>query len=373
LDKHLHIISLDVPWPADYGGVVDIFYKITWLHKLGIKVHLHCFSGGRAPQDELDKYCESVHYYCRKKFPQAFSFHLPYIVSSRTSKELLNNLEQDNYPVLMEGIHCTYLLYNGALTNRKVFVRLHNVEFNYYHHLASHEKSFLKRLYFKTESFLLKRYEKKIATRATFWPMSTADTDFYKRVLGAQKINFLPVFLPWHQVNNQFEKGCFCLYHGNLSVNENEKAAEWLLTEVFNDIPVPFVIAGKNPPGRLEELVHANNNCCLVSNLSQKEMQDLIKKAQVNILPSFNNTGVKLKLLNALYNGKHCVVNHAGIKGAAIDGLCTIADTAGDFKQSVMQLYHQPYNEENALHRQEILDASYNNEKNALLLISWIY
>jgi glycosyltransferase involved in cell wall biosynthesis len=110
-----------------------------------------------------------------------------------------------------------------------------------------------------------------------------------------------------------------------------------------------------------------------VSNLSENEMQDLIKKAQVNVLPSFNNTGVKLKLLNALYNGKHCLVNPAGMDGAAIEGLCTIAGSAQEFKESVMRLYQEPYNEESALHRQRILEAHYNNEKNAGRLISWIY
>ncbi len=27
-DKHLHVIAFNVPYPADYGGVIDIFYKI---------------------------------------------------------------------------------------------------------------------------------------------------------------------------------------------------------------------------------------------------------------------------------------------------------------------------------------------------------
>lgn len=373
MDKHLHIITLDVPWPADYGGVVDLFYKIVSLHKLGIKIHLHCFSGGRAPQDELDKYCETVTYYSRKKFPSGLSLIIPYIVSSRINKELLMNLQKDDYPILMEGVHCTYYLYNNALKGRKVFVRLHNVEFSYYRKLAEHENNFLKKCYFRTESFLLKRYEKKIAQKATFWPVSIHDTELYKNLFGAKQIDFLPVFLPWNEVYAQHGKGCFCLYHGNLSVNENEKAAVWLLSAVFNDINVPLVIAGKNPSESLEKLAHINNNTCLVSNPTDKEMQDLIKKAQINILPSFNNTGVKLKLLNALYNGRFCLVNEAAVEGAAIDDLCCIANTAADFKKWATALYEQSFNEEEAEKRQQILSASYNNDKNARQLIAWIF
>ena len=374
MDKHLHIITLDVPWPADYGGVVDLFYKIVSLHRAGIKIHLHCFTAGRLPQDELDKYCESVNYYCRKKFPQGISPGLPYIVSSRINKELLKNLQQDDYPILMEGVHCTYYLFNGALKNRKVFVRLHNVEYNYYQNLATHENNFFKKLYFKRESYLLKRYEKKIATKATFWPVSISDTELYKKEFGANHIDFLPVFVPWKEVlMHDNRKGSFCLYHGNLAVNENEKAAEWLLKEVFNDINIPLVIAGKNPSEHLEKLAHVNTNTCLVSNLPEKEMQDLIKKAQVNILPSLNSTGVKLKLLNALYNGRFCLVNEAASEGVAVDNLCHIADDAASFKKLAVELYNMPYQNETTTHRQAVLNASYNNDKNAQQLIEWIY
>jgi glycosyltransferase involved in cell wall biosynthesis len=374
LDKHLHIITLDVPWPADYGGVVDLFYKIVSLHKAGVKIHLHCFTAGRAPQDILLNYCVSVNYYSRKKMPGALSAGLPYIVSSRINKELLQNLQKDDYPVLMEGVHCTYYLYNGALKNRKVFVRLHNVEYNYYRKLASHESNVFKKLYFYTESILLKRYEKKIATKATFWPVSIGDTELYKKEFGANKIDFLPVFVPWSEVlTHDKTKGHFCLYHGNLAVNENEKAAEWLLKEVFNDIDIPLVIAGKNPSPHLEKLAHVNKNTCLVSNLADKEMQDLIKKAQVNILPSLNNTGVKLKLLNALYNGRYCLVNDAASKGVAIDNLCHIANDAASFKKMAIELYSKPYENETSEERQEVLNASYNNDKNAQQLIAWIY
>lgn len=172
---------------------------------------------------------------------------------------------------------------------------------------------------------------------------------------------------------HQKNKGCFCLYHGNLSVNENEKAAQWLLKEVFNDINIPLVIAGKNPSENLEELAYVNKNTCLVSNPSDKEMQDLIKKAQVNILPSFNNTGVKLKLLNALYNGRYCLVNEAAAKGVGLDNLCQIANGAAAFKKSAIELYDQPFLEEDSIRRQKLLAVSYNNEKNARQLIAWIY
>ena len=104
-DKHLHIISFIVPYPVNYGGVFDIYHKIVALHKAGVKIYLHCFTENNRRQSELNQYCEKVFYYPRKKGIAGMSFRLPYIVASRMDTDLWENLDQDDYPVLLEGIH----------------------------------------------------------------------------------------------------------------------------------------------------------------------------------------------------------------------------------------------------------------------------
>ena len=372
-EKHLHIITHDVPWPADFGGVIDQFYKIKTLYQYGVKIHLHCFVNKRPPQDELKKYCETVSYYKRHTGIRHFSFSIPYIVSSRKNNELLKNLSKDNYPVLMEAIHSSYYLYAGELTNRIGLVRLHNAEFEYYHHLAMHEKNIFKKYYYNHESRLLKKYEKKLAEKVKIAALSGQDVEVYQHLFKANNIIHLPLFLPYLNAAGKEGIGCFCLYHGNLSINENEEAAIWLLQNVFNDIKIPFVITGKNPSQKLEFLAHQQPHTCLVANPSDKELHDMIAKAQINILPSFNNTGIKLKLLNALYNGRHCLVNKAGVEGSGLNTLCAIAEDADDFKTAIQYLYAIPYIKEENEKRQLLLQQLYNNQKNAdkLIEIFW--
>ena len=372
-EKHLHIITHDVPWPADFGGVIDQFYKIKTLYQYGVKIHLHCFVNKRPPQDELKKYCETVYYYKRHTGIGHFSFSIPYIVSSRKNDELLKNLSKDNYPVLMEAIHCSYYLYAGELTNRIVLLRLHNAEFEYYHHLAMHEKNLFKKCYYNHESKLLKKYEKRLAERVKIAALSGLDVEVYQHLFKAINIIHLPLFLPYLNAAGKEGIGCFCLYHGNLAINENEEAAIWLLQNVFNDIKIPFVITGKNPSQKLEFLAHQQPHTCLVANPSDKELHDMIAKAQINILPSFNNTGIKLKLLNALYNGRHCLVNKTGVEGSGLNRLCAIAEDADDFKTAIQYLYAIPYTNEENEKRQLLLQQLYNNQKNAdkLIEIFW--
>jgi hypothetical protein len=228
-------------------------------------------------------------------------------------------------------------------------------------------------MYYRIESKLLKRYEQKLADKAIFLAMSKTDEAIYKNNFKAKDVRFLPAFVGWEKVAEPIGKGSFCLYHGNLAVNENEKAASWLLTDVFNDINIPLVIAGKNPSEELEKLAHVNNNTCLVSNPSEKEMQDLIGKAQVNILPSFNNTGIKLKIINALYTGRHCLVNPAAQEGAGIEEVCHVAADAHAFKEKAAELYEEIYNAADIARRQDLLNNRYCNEKTAIQLISWLH
>ena len=370
-EQHLHIITHDVPYPADFGGVIDLFYKIILLHKLGVKIHLHCFVSKRSKQEVLNKYCESVNYYKRKKL-SGFSLTIPFIVKSRIDKNLLNNLQKDNYPILFEGIHTTYHLHQNLFAWRKVFLRLHNVEHKYYEQLAKIESNFIKKLYYKHEAALLKKYEKSIANKAIIISVSIEDTQFYKKEFHSRSIIFLPVFLPHERVQIFLARGSYCLYHGNLSINENEQAAIWLIEQVYNDLQIPLIIAGRNPSKKLKKIAQQNRFVSIVSNPTEVNMQLLIQHAQLNVLPSLNKTGVKLKLLNALYNGRHCILNNAGTEGSGLDELCTIVETENFFKDEIEKLFKQEFTTKEMQYRSTALKKLYNNEQSAQIIIDML-
>ena len=163
MQSHLHIISFDIPYPANYGGAIDVFQKIRCLHAKGVKIILHCFEyGDRKHSTELDKLCEKVYYYKRNtSFINQLSL-LPFNVKSRVNTELKHNLLKDNYPILFEVLHTCYLLNDSNLKARKKIFRHSNIEHEYFLELAKGEKSFFKRLYLKIEAFKLKRFEKQI-------------------------------------------------------------------------------------------------------------------------------------------------------------------------------------------------------------------
>ncbi len=372
-NRKLHIVCHDVPYPPDYGGVFDLYYKIRTLHEEGIRIQLHCFTSGRDEQPILNDFCEEVYYYPRRTGHKGFSHQLPYIVCSRSNPELLERLLQDEYPILLEGVHCSYLMQDHRFAARKILLRLHNVESVYYKQLAKCSGSWFKKLYYLRESAVLKKYERNIASSWPLLAVTQFDADMASVCYQSKNIQVIPVFLPFQHINSPQGTGCYCLYHGNLSVDENEKAIVWLLENVFDDLPIPLVIAGKNPGPKIYRAVARVKNCCIVPDPTDSELQDIISKAQMHVIPSFNCTGVKLKLLNALFNGRHCVVNTEAVEGTGLQELCHLADGAKEFKVIVENLYERPFTFLDLQLRREKLLNQYDNHHTASLLIAQIW
>lgn len=372
-DRKLHIVCHDVPYPPDYGGVFDLYYKIRTLHEAGIKILLHCFTSGREEQPILKTICEEVNYYQRRTGHKGFSHQLPYIVCSRSSPELLERLLQDEYPILLEGVHCTYLTQDDRFASRKILLRLHNVESVYYKQLANSSNSWFKKLYYLWESAILKKYERRIASGWPVLAVTQSDADMAAVTYQSKNITVIPVFLPFQNIESPQGTGCYCLYHGNLSVDENERAAIWLLENVFNDLSIPFLVAGKNPGPKLQRAVSRCKNCCIVPDPSDQELKDIISKAQIHVIPSFNRTGIKLKLLNALFNGRHCVVNAEAVEGTGLQEVCHQAEGADEFKMVIENLYGRPFTFLDLQSRREKLLSRYDNQQSASLLIAQIW
>jgi hypothetical protein len=370
MDKHLHIVSFDVPFPANYGGVIDVFFKIKEMSAKGIRIHLHCFEYGRLKSKELEDLCFSVNYYKRDISKKHFFKTLPYIVSSRSSEELVSNLLKDDYPILLEGLHTCQLLTEPQLTGRKISVRTHNIEHEYYMNLAQVETSFLKKYYLYNEAGKLKKYEEVLRNANQLIAISKNDERYFAGYFS--KVDFVPAFHPHKKVCIKGGKGEYALYHGNLSVAENFNAVKYLITNVFKDSPYPLKVAGLNPRTQLKNLIATCPNIELIANPTDEELFELINNAQLNVSITFQATGLKLKLLNMLYNGRFCIANSKMLSGTALDELCIVANDADAIKRKIKELWKRPFTKREIEYRRQKLSMLYNNGHNVDKLIDLI-
>ena len=44
-NKKIHIVSFDIPYPPNYGGIIDVFYKIKTLFELGYEMARAVYQG----------------------------------------------------------------------------------------------------------------------------------------------------------------------------------------------------------------------------------------------------------------------------------------------------------------------------------------
>jgi len=371
--SHLHIVSFDIPYPPNYGGVIDVYYKLKALAGAGIKIHLHCFEYHRERAPHLNELCHSVNYYRRKTGLRAALNLQPYIVASRKSESLLYNLRQDNYPILFEGLHSCYFLDAPELKDRMRIYRESNIEHLYYLHLSRAEKNLLKKIYFLTASLKLKWFQKKLTHADLMLTVSIEDTTYLQRHFPGKKVIYLPSFHRDDEVKGLTGKGDYLLYQGNLSVAENIRAAEFLIRDVIEEGMPHLIIAGLNPPAHLIRLAAGKKNVQIVADPDDETMFNLIRKAHVNLMVTFQATGLKLKLLNALFNGRFCLVNPQMVAGTSLGKLCTIADHPDQFREKIRLLFTLEYTGAMITERCEGLMDNYSNQKNCRILTDLLH
>jgi len=370
-EPKLHIVSFDVPYPPDYGGVIDVFYKLKALSEIGIKIYLHCFVSRREPFSGLEQFCEKVFYYPRKSGLLYALKKEPYIVATRNSPELLKNLRTAKAPILFEGLHTCFSLNHLFSEGTKQIARTHNVEHDYYTGLAKSEANPAKKLYFFAEAAKLRRYEGQLKFADTLLTISPADQAYFEKIHPSAFL--IPAFHSHDSVISKTGKGDYALFHGNLSVPENLKAAGFLIGEVFSSLKLPFIIAGKNPPAGLIRQATKFSHIKIIANPGNFEMEKLVQNAQVCLLPTFQQTGLKLKLLDSLFAGRFCIANKNMVENTGLEKLCIIANSAEEIKKALQDCFGEIFTKDERKKRAGILNENFSNRRNAQKLVSLIF
>ncbi len=366
MKKHIHIISFNVPYPPDYGGVIDVYYKIKALKQESIEITLHCFQYGRKKSAELEKLCKNVFYYPRKTGFISHIHFLPYIIRSRRSSELIKNIQKDKDPVIFEGLHSTFYLPRKELKDRLKIVRAHNVEHKYYFKLLKADKDFRRKLFFLIESSKLYFAERRLKHADYIAAISEKEQEYFETkfknsfLVNAFHSSRKPEILPG--------KGNYLLYHGNLSVPENLKAVNHLIEKIFINIDFPIIIAGKNPPSSLIKKIEKYDHIRLISSPDHEKMKELIQNAQANVLYTFQDTGSKLKVLESLFNGRYCIANRKIFGDSRLNEFCETGNSVAEILIKIKKILDSEFTEEQIIFREKALSA-YVNKNNARLFI----
>ena len=187
-----------------------------------------------------------------------------------------------------------------------------------------------------------------------------------------KNVHHITAFHPNEEVKIKEGLGKFCLYHGNLEVGENNEAALYLVNQVFSKIKTPLIIAGRKPSKELVSAVSNYSHISIKANINTQDIDELIKTAQINVLPTFQATGIKLKLLVALFTGRHCIVNSPMVANTGLEKLCSIQDSPESMTKEISRLFEMQFDMQEKQKREEVLIENFSNESNVKKLISLI-
>ncbi len=227
-----------------------------------------------------------------------------------------------------------------------------------------------KKYYFFNEAVKLKKYEIILAKADFILAISRTDYDYFSTKY--KSVVYVPAFHPFTVVRSLTGHGKYVLYHGNLSVPENINAVTTLLNEVFRCSDIPFKIAGLNPPRSLWRLVAEYPSVEMIANPSDDLLNNLIKNAHVNIFFTNQATGLKLKLLNALYNGRFVLTNDKMLSGSNLNKLCVLTSGIPEMKAQLTGLMKETFTAALKFERQAHLQTIYMNGDNVEKLIELI-
>ncbi|MCC8145469.1 MAG: hypothetical protein LIO93_03305 [Bacteroidales bacterium] len=369
--QYLNIVSFNVPYPNSFGSIVDVYYQIKALSESGVKIILHSFGEERAHNEALKQFCEETHYYKKENGVKVMFNRLPFIVYSRKTNTLLNNLLKNDYPILFEGIHTCYYLDHPKLKKRLKLVRAHNIEYIYHGSVSKNTDSLLKKGYMYLESLRLKKFELKLRHADYILPVSTTEAGYFQHRYEDEKIILVPLFHKNSRMEITKEYKSYVLFQADFNEDWNRKVAHFLIDKVAKkDEKIPWVIAGMGIDESIYKAASKVSNVELKTNLKPDELDKLIQEASINLLITTQWSSVKMKLVDTLYRAHYCLANKRMVDGSGLDSLCVpVTLKAPLLLKKIQEYLYNDFPETEIKERQNLLNRLYNNATNARKII----
>lgn len=239
--------------------------------------------------------------------------------------------------VVIDFTKLDYVL--SRLKRQKLYVRVHNVEFDYENVNYSNNKC-LKNWILKNT--ILKKERKIVSDAGKLVFLTEADRDRMRNLYGEfilDKSEIVPVCVNRRIITDGLRDASpiNLLITGSLWFGENYNGVLWFLEEVCPLIKSEYklTIAGAHPTSELKNVI--SNNHHVVLHDTPKKMDPLFRATDIVVAPVFNGAGMKVKVAEALSYAKPIVgTNHAFIGYKIISGCNSyIADDAQSFANAI--------------------------------------
>lgn len=330
-------LTTQLPYPPFSGGVIKSWRLVEhWYRTAQIRIicplkgtdaeNLGAFSE-KLPGIEIAGFPLDV-----KRTPLNL---LKSYLSAATLNVFRNKSEKIAYQVARWAEECDVIFidhyemgqYLPANCKAKVILHEHNAEYVMWDRMAEIETNPIKKLVLKSEGARIRKTESAYAKKADL--VFAAPND----IVELEKIGVDPAKcrITYHLGEDYMldypdisfdETSRSLLYIGTLTWEANVDGLLWFLDQVWpilleKNPELLFTVIGKNPDPRIVEKCRLDKNIQLIGFV--EDLEPYYALARVFVIPLRFGSGIKVKLLNAMYRGVPVVTTKIGIEGLEIE------------------------------------------------------
>jgi glycosyltransferase involved in cell wall biosynthesis len=356
-------ISAELPYPANSGGRIYTWERLKQLKRNNNSICLYTLVENNefVDFDKLNLVCESVNVYNRKKsyIKALLNIKKPYSVVSRFVREMYFDIKRriENYNIDLIIIDIPEMLINCPYDNtvNKV-VTQHNIEYKLFKDISKNSRNIFKKIIYFFEYIKMKKFEKffyknNIIQGCTF--ISSKELQEFRVMFPKIKSACIPQgynldsniytesFIKNDRKNNM-------IFTGKMDYEPNVQAVKWFCKDILPIIEkrihnIKFYIVGKNPTKEVKNLQQDNN---VIVTGKVRDMKNYFDKTNLCVIPLLSGGGVKIKLFEALGNGKIVVATSKGVEGTIFmnNEHLMVRDHSDEFAQACIDALNTPEN-----------------------------
>ena len=330
------VISSKFPYPSKDGGALAIKAFSENLAKSGYEVDFVAVETPKHPASNIPQ-LQNINFHTvfkdtAIKGSQALSNFLfskhPYIAERFFSEELKKKgkqliTENDYSFVVIEGLYVAYLIdFIKNLCDCLVVYRAHNVEYKIWERKTANEKNLLRKLFLKTMTNRLQKFERENINKADFiLPITSEDEKIIKDEFGYSGQTYvMPFGIDYGSSNRDIlSSGDYnsLAFIGSLDWLPNIEGLLWFVDNVWHKIHqqhgIKFYVAGRNAGVSFIKKMNSAKGVVFLGEVENAE--EFILSHKIMVVPLFSGSGMRVKIIEAMNLGRVVISTPVGIEG----------------------------------------------------------
>ncbi|MDO9181394.1 MAG: glycosyltransferase [Bacteriovorax sp.] len=332
-------LTPQLPYPAVSGGLIKTLKLIEYLSSdHDIEVGFFVKNESEIVRKDLHDFHEKtkVKFFYKVldiersglNFIKSLIQRLPLSVFRNLSEEFINTckLRSEECDLIFID-HFLMFQYVPQDWTKEIFLHQHNAEFIMWERYSETQSNIIKKIVIKLEAKRIKNYERMIIQKATTVFASPNDIEILTKI-STREINFIETLhlgeeYLLNEPTLQFNETDFSiLYVGTLTWEANRDGLVWFLKNIWphlksNFPKLIFKIIGKdNDPNLFSSWADDNQ---IIWYGFVDDLKPHYDSSRVFVAPLNFGSGIKVKVINALYRGIPTVTTAIGVEGLVLN------------------------------------------------------